>query len=404
MPFSYQNDHLFADGVPLRDIAEAVGTPAYIYSAVTLRQQVATLQSAFANFDATLHYSLKANANLALIRLLHSLGLGMDAVSGGEIFRATQAGVPGEQIVFAGVGKTSEEIRYALEVGVGWFNVESQAELALLNQLAGSAKPNVALRLNPDVQAATHHHIATGHGGAKFGMSAAVIKDILAHRDDYPNLNIQGLHVHIGSQLGNVDATVQAVKRAQAIAGDLRTLNIGGGFPVPYLADTDYPSPQDFADTLRPLLDDWHIKLEPGRYITAPAGVMVVKVLYVKQQDGQTFVITDGSMSELIRPALYEAIHPIQPLHKHDAANALQIITGPVCESADVLHRGAELPRIQTGDYLAVMMAGAYGFVMASNYNQRPRPPEILVENNTFRTIRRREGWQDLIQHEDGLQ
>ncbi len=402
--FRYQNGELTCDGVPLREIAAAQGTPTYVYSANRLVQNAQRLQKTFEPLGATLHYSLKANNNLAIIRLLAGLGLGMDAVSAGEIYRAQQAGVDPSHIVFAGVGKTRDELTYALQVGVGWFNVESLGELVLLNQLAGELQkqPSVALRLNPDVQAKTHHHIATGHFGAKFGMSAETIAHILAHRDTTPHLNIHGLHVHIGSQLGEVEETIEAVRRAQQLAmpyPNLRTLNIGGGFPVRYAESDEYPQPEHFADALAPVLTGWQVMMEPGRSIVADAGVLLIAVLYLKDQAGQHFAITDGSMTELIRPALYEAVHPVLPL-KNAPPTQEMIVVGPVCESTDVLNRGAMLPTLQAGDQLAVMVAGAYGMVMASNYNMRTRPAEILVEGDEWRVVRRRETWDDLLRQE----
>jgi diaminopimelate decarboxylase len=283
---------------------------------------------------------------------------------------------------------------------VGWFNVESEGELDLLNQFGQRAR--VALRLNPNVQASTHHYIATGHSGAKFGMSADTIRHILENRQDFPNLDIAAIHIHIGSQLGDVQATVEAVKRAQALAQafDIHTLNIGGGYPVAYTPEEAYPAPSEFVEALAPLLDGWKTKLEPGRFIMANAGLLLVSVLYVKEQDGQRFIITDGSMTELNRPALYDALHPIYPVAQSEHASREAMIVGPVCETADVLGHQMPLPEVKPGNLLAITMAGAYGMVMASNYNQRPRPAEILVEGDSWRVIRRRETWDDLLQQE----
>lgn len=398
--FHYQQGQLFCEELPLKSIADDAGTPLYVYSAGQIRQNVARLQAAFPG--ARLHYSLKANANLAIIRLLHGLGLGMDAVSGGEVFRALQAGVAAEEIVFAGVGKTADELSYAVEAGVGWFNVENATELDLLNAIASKVgrSVQVALRLNPEVKAQTHRYIATGHGGAKFGMDADTIAGILARQADYPHLKMVGLHVHIGSQLANAQATQEAIWRAQVLATPyptLRTLNIGGGFPVPYTERDEYPPIEIFAEDVQQGLAGWDIKLEPGRYIMANAGVLLVKVLYTKDQGGTHFAITDGSMAELLRPALYEAIHPIVPLTESPSKRST-VVVGPVCETADVLSYESALPAdMAADDLLAVMMAGAYGFVMASNYNQRPRPAEVLVDGAEWRVIRRRESWQDLI-------
>ncbi len=400
-----RDNALWCDGVPLEAIANAAGTPVYVYSARRIQTNVARLQAAFAPLNADIHYSLKANANLAIVRLLAGLGLGMDAVSGGEIARALRAGVAPKDIVFAGVGKEPDELAYALDQGIGWINVESRAELELLDRLAAArgVRPRVALRLNPGISAQTHRHIATGHFGAKFGIAPDIVADILAHQDATPHVEIAGLHVHIGSQLGSVAETIRAVREAQALAQPypaLRTLNIGGGFPVAYTDDEHYPAPDEFATALAPVLDGWQVKLEPGRSIIADAGVLLASVLYVKQQGGARFVIVDASMTELIRPALYEAVHPIAPLHAAEAIGPA-VVAGPVCESADILHRGAPLPELAPGDRLAILVAGAYGMVMASNYNQRPRPPEVLVEGDAWRVVRRRETWDDLMRLED---
>jgi len=399
--FSYRADVLHCADVPLTELAEAVGTPLYVYSAERMRANVERVRAAFAPLGATLHYSLKANANLALLRLLHSLDLGADAVSGGEIERAIYAGFPPQRIVFAGVGKTPAELAYALDVGVGWFNVESRDELRTLDRLAGErgVRPNVALRLNPGIRAQTHAHIATGHLGAKFGMAAEVVAELLAERAAYPHVHIGGLHIHIGSQLADVAETVQAVRAAQALAApyaDVRVLNVGGGIPVPYRADAPLPTPQDFADALAPLLRGWRVKLEPGRSVVADAGALLVSVIRVKRQGGRRFVVTDGSMAELLRPALYGAQHPIVPLRRSEKATEAAAVVGPVCESTDVLSQDAPLPPLRAGDGLAVLVAGAYGMVMASNYNMRPRPPEVLVEGARWRVVRRRETWADL--------
>jgi diaminopimelate decarboxylase len=403
--FLYRNGVLCCDGMALDVIADAVDTPVYIYSEARILFNVRRLQEAFEPLAPSIHYSLKANANLALIRLLSGAGLGMDAVSGGEVFRAQEAGVNPASIVFAGVGKTRAEITYALDAGVGWFNVESCDELELLNQLAAErdVRPTVALRLNPGVEAKTHRHIATGHFGAKFGLAPEIIVEALKHRRDYPHLRIAGLHVHIGSQLGDVRQTVAAVRAAQALVDpypDLRTLNIGGGFPVPYTDADDYPPLSAFAEALAPLLQGWTVMIEPGRSIIADAGLLLVSVLYVKEQGGYRFAITDGSMTDLLRPALYEAVHPVIPVRLREGETVPTIVTGPVCESTDVLNRQAMLPHLNTADRLAVLATGAYGMVMASNYNMRTRAPEVLVEGGTWRVIRRRETWEDLMRLE----
>lgn len=403
--FFYRDGTLWCEGVPLDALADAVGTPVYVYSVARVLTNIRKLQTAFGPLGASIHYSLKANANLALLRVINEAGVGVDAVSAGEIARARLAGIPASRIVFAGVGKTRAELEYALDIGVGWINVESQAELALLETLAAERRQivTVALRLNPGIEAATHRHIATGHAGAKFGIEPAVLAAILDYREAYPHLFIAGIHVHIGSQLARVDATLDAMRLAQRLAephSDVRTLNIGGGFPVRYGETDNLPEPADFARAMKPLLDGWHIMIEPGRAVVADAGLLLVSVLYVKEQYGNRFVITDGSMTDLLRPALYGAEHSIIPVREPASDMLPATVVGPVCESTDVLKSSALLPPLATADRLAVMDVGAYGMVMASNYNMRMRPPEVLVEGRQWRVVRRREMLEDLLRLE----
>jgi diaminopimelate decarboxylase len=412
----YRGAALHCNNIPIADIAAETGTPVYVYSLRRAVHNLEHIKVAFADLNLHIHYSAKANANLAVLRALIGAGAGIDAVSGGEIYRALRAGAQPADIVFAGVGKTAEELRYALEQGVGWFNVENILECRLINDLAAelSRSPaRVALRLNPDVTANTHPYIATGHGGAKFGLTAEAVRQLLASQTNYPRLRFEGIHVHIGSQLHDTDATVRAVQAALDLIApypNIRTVNIGGGLPVTYQPGETIPPYDDFARMLTPLLKGYTVLLEPGRSIIADAGMLVVKVLYIKQQAGQTFVITDGSMAELIRPALYQAHHEIIPVVvRPDSAlgtqhSALCHVVGPVCESADVLGRHVALPAVQPGDLLAVLTAGAYGVVMASNYNARPRPAEVVIaeDGQHWQVARRRETWEDLVRFEEG--
>lgn len=409
----YQDGVLFCDSVPIAEIAATIGTPLYVYSLRRALDNLKRIRQAFANLKPHIHYSAKANANLALLRALVGAGAGIDAVSGGEIYRALRAGARPEDIVFAGVGKTVDELRFALEQSVGWFNVENVLECRLINDLAAELKcppARVALRFNPDVTADTHPYIATGHSSAKFGLTAETITHLLSCQADYPHLRFEGIHVHIGSQLHDTDATTRAVQSALnliATYSNIRTVNIGGGLPVAYKPDEAVPSFEDFARTLTPLLQRYDVLLEPGRSIVADAGILVIKVLYVKQQAGETFVITDGSMAELIRPALYQAHHEIIPVNAalRTQHSVLTHVVGPVCETADVLGRNVALPEVQPGDLLAILTAGAYGMVMASNYNARPRPPEVVVseDGQRWQVARQRETWQDLVRFEDPL-
>ncbi len=405
----YVNGRLQVDGVPVTDmvgeLTAGLPTPVYIYSLKRILANFAALKAAFASLNPHIHYSAKANANLAILRALIDEGAGIDAVSWGEIKRALVAGCDPENIVFAGVGKTPEELKLAVEAGVGWFNVENVYECFLLNSLAVNVgrTVRVALRYNPAVEASTMPGIATGHKSAKFGLNRTDLMAVLESQADYTNLRIEGIHVHIGSQLGDTAATRQGVEAALAIAPrypTLHTINIGGGFPARY-NDTQQPTYADFATMLQPLLDGYTVIIEPGRSIVADAGILVTQVLYTKAQGGVNTVIVDASMTELLRPALYGAAHQIVPvIEKPDSPAQPASVVGPVCETTDVLGTQIGLPEMQHGDLLAILDAGAYGMVMASNYNQRPRPAEVVVDGDTWRIARRRETVDDLLRFE----
>lgn len=401
----YVDGHLYMDGVNLATLA--CETPTYIYSLPRIVRNYQRIRDAFADFDAHIHYSAKANANLTILRTLVNEGAGVDAVSAGEAFRALKAGCAPENIVFAGVGKRRDELEWAVENGIGWFNVENVRELELLNEIGGARgkKPQIALRLNPEVTANTHPYIATGHGGAKFGLTRDVVTEILANQADYPHIVFGGIHVHVGSQLGDTTATESAVAIVRDILTPypaIRTINIGGGMPASYEADKPLPTPAMFASALKPLLSDYSVIIEPGRSIVADAGVLIVEVQYIKRQAGQRIVIIDGSMTELIRPALYQAKHGVIPLIARREETSPAEVVGPVCETADTLGHAVPLPELQPGDRLAIMTAGAYGMVMASNYNARPRPAELVVNSDgqTWQVARQRETWDDLIRQE----
>ncbi len=405
----YVNGRLQVDGVPVTDmvgeLTAGLPTPVYIYSLKRILANFAALKAAFASLNPHIHYSAKANANLAILRALIDEGAGIDAVSWGEIKRALVAGCDPENIVFAGVGKTPEELKLAVEAGVGWFNVENVYECFLLNSLAVNVgrTVRVALRYNPAVEANTMPGIATGHKSAKFGLNRTDLMAVLESQADYTNLRIEGIHVHIGSQLGDTAATRQGVEAALAIAPrypTLHTINIGGGFPARY-NDSPQPTYADFATMLQPLLDGYTVIIEPGRSIVADAGILVTQVLYTKAQGGVNTIIVDASMTELLRPALYGAAHQIVPvIEKPDSPAQPASVVGPVCETTDVLGTQIGLPEMQHGDLLAILDAGAYGMVMASNYNQRPRPAEVVVDGDTWRIARRRETVDDLLRFE----
>jgi diaminopimelate decarboxylase len=405
--FQYKSAQLHCDNIPIEQIVAQTGTPVYIYSLKRALHNLSRIRTAFAHLNPHIHYSAKANANLSILRALTAVGAGIDAVSGGEIHKALLAGAKPDSIVFAGVGKTGDELHFALKKGVGWINVENIGELWLINHLIAHQKRSparVALRLNPDIVAPTHRYIATGHKSAKFGLSIETIQDVLVHQNDYPNISIEGIHVHIGSQLHNTIATQRAVETAVELAKsypNIHTINIGGGLAVQYAPDESIPCWEDFSAAVTPLLKGYGVLLEPGRSIIADAGILVVSVLYVKQQGGDHILITDGSMTELIRPALYDAHHEIVAIRQLPITSRYQV-TGPVCETADLLGRDVQLPETKPGDLLAVLTAGAYGMVLSSNYNQRLRPPEVVVseDGESWHVARRRETWDDLVRHE----
>ncbi|MBK8027843.1 MAG: diaminopimelate decarboxylase [Chloroflexi bacterium] len=405
----YAAGQLHCDEVRVADIAANTGTPVYIYSLRRVLENFEGVRSAFAPLDAHIHYSAKANGNLSILRALVDAGAGIDAVSGGEIYRALRAGAPPENIVFAGVSKTIAELYFAVDQNIGWFNLENAHEAERLNSIAQTAGKlvRVAVRLNPDVQASTHPHIATGHGGAKFGLSADAIQALYDRRADLPALSFEGLHIHIGSQLSDTGGTRQAAQAVVELARSMptiNTINIGGGIPVPYQSGAELPEARRFAEALAPVLQGYRVLIEPGRSIVADAGLLVTRVQYLKEQGGARMVIVDAGMTDLIRPALYDAYHAIVPLHEPEPGQAGQTVNvvGPVCETTDMLGRDITMAVVSPNDCLAILTTGAYGMVMSSNYNARPRPPEVVVEpdGTTWRVARRRETWDDLVAHE----
>ncbi len=404
----YVDGSLRIDDVAVAAIAREVGTPTYVYSLKRIGANYERLREAFAPLAGQIHYSVKANGSLAVLRSLAAAGAGFDCVSAGEIDRCVRAGARAEDIVFAGVGKTRAEIAFAVSQGIGWFNVENLAELSYINNAAaamGADAVKVALRLNPQVTANTHPYMATGHGAAKFGLTADAVGEILTRTSDFSRLDFAGIHLHVGSQLGDTAATLTALDAAlELVAGHprVRTINLGGGLPVAYRFGDEQPSLGGLVSQLDSRLRGYEVLLEPGRSIVADAGVLVAEVLYVKRQAGQVFTIIDASMSELVRPALYDAHHEVAPLRKTIGETVRAQVAGPVCESADVLARDRQLPRLQAGDRVALLTAGAYGMSMASNYNARPRPAEVVVSESgaEWRVSRRRESFDDLARFE----
>jgi diaminopimelate decarboxylase len=410
--FEYRQGELYCEQVPVSRIAKEVGTPCYIYSHATLTRHFRAYDSAFKNIPHIIAFAMKANSNLAILRLMAKEGSGVDIVSGGELFRALKAGVPSSKIVFAGVGKNVEEIRDALKSDILMFNVESSAEIRAINDVAASVgkKARVALRINPDIDPKTHPYISTGLKKSKFGIAADRALEEFKLASSLGHIEVVGVHAHIGSQLTEVTPFVESLKKVITLIGALKEqginiqyLNIGGGLGITY-NDEKPPLPQDLSDAISPLVRDLKLTLvmEPGRVIVGNAGILVTKALYEKVGEAKRFIIVDAAMNDLIRPSLYSAYHEIRPVSEsllQRPKHSVDVV-GPVCESGDFLAKDRTLPEVRPGDLLAVMSAGAYGFVMASNYNSRPRVPEVLVKDGEVHIIRARETYEDLVRGE----
>jgi diaminopimelate decarboxylase len=425
-PFTWRGGQLHAEDVPLRTIAEAVSTPTYVYSAGAIREAHRRMRTAFAPLDAELHYAVKANPNLHLLRLLHGLGAGMDVVSGGELERAARAGVPRRDVVFAGVGKSDDEIGAALDERgtVGRFNVESESELGRIAAIAGSLGKTAAfcLRVNPNVDAHTHEYTTTGKDENKFGIDADRIAGVVDRWAGKPGLEFQGLHLHIGSPVPQIEPYVESIAVALGLIDDLERrghrvalLNLGGGWPVPY-QEGSVPPIEEYAAAIVPLLEarvraGLRILLEPGRALVANAGLLLIRVQHIKRGRAKTFVICDGGMQSLLRPALYRAFHFAWPVAwngapprrvETPAIEGLEPcdLVGPICETGDFLARDRMLPALQRGDLVAVFSAGAYGMSMASNYNDHGRPAEVLVDGDRATVINERQSLDALLSTE----
>ncbi len=408
--FIFKNKELYCEGVRVSDIAKEVGTPFYLYSYKALIDRFNEIKLAFKEVSPVICFSMKSNNNIAVLKALVDKGAGLDIVSGGELKKALMAECPAERIVFASVGKTSDEIISAIKAGILFFNVESIAELEEINILAErlGKKVQVVLRINPDVEAATHDAIKTGTLEKKFGIDLMNAYKIFMSKDTYPSLKLSGIHIHIGSQITSIRPFVSAIKKTVAFIDRLKKdgicleyFDIGGGFGIRYKDEKLQPVSK-FAAAIIPYLKKAGLKIviEPGRFIAGNAGIFVTSVLYFKDNGVKKFFIVDGSMSELIRPSLYSAYHKIIPVKETTVKKIKVDVVGPVCESGDFLGKDRLLPELDKGQLLAVMSAGAYGYVMASNYNMRPRPAEVMVKGNRFDIVRRRESFKDLIKTE----
>jgi diaminopimelate decarboxylase len=403
------------EGVPLPAIAAAAGTPVYVYSTAGIASQYRALDAAFGTVPHRIHYSVKANGNLAILRLLRSLGAGVDIVSGGELYRALRANFTGRDVVFSGVGKTATEIGEALAAGVRLINAESEAELSIVNDEASRAGivADIALRVNPEVTVSTPHpYIKTGERGNKFGIAYDEIRDVARRANRLSSVRLRGLDMHLGSQIAGTGPYRKGMQRLLELyrtlvadgTAQLEYLDVGGGLAVTYEGE-DAADPAALAAVVAPALPPGvTLLLEPGRYLVANAGVLLTRVLYRKQTGGKTYIITDAGMTELLRPSHYSAFHRIEPVSarvgERDGGSAVVDVVGPVCESGDFFALDRRMDDVQPGDLLVIYSAGAYGFAMASNYNARPRPAEVLVDGGRFAVVTTRESYEDLVRHE----
>lgn len=409
--FLYRNGILHAEDVPIPEIVDAVGTPVYVYSAATLTRHFRLFDEALGAMPHLVCFAIKSNSNLAVLKLLGSLGAGMDVVSGGEYLRAKAAGVPGARIVFSGVGKTRDEIRLALTEGIRQFNVESEPELVAISEIASELglRAPIALRVNPDVDAHTHEKIATGKSENKFGIPIAKARAVYAQAAALSGIDVVGVDVHIGSQLTELGPFEAAFRKVRALTEDLRAdghdiqrLDLGGGLGIPYTRSNEAPPlPVEYVGVIKETLGDLgcEIEIEPGRLISGNAGILVSSVIYLKEGEGRNFLIVDAAMNDLVRPSMYGAWHDIVPVVEAAPATPMAPIdvVGPVCETGDTFARARALPPLADGDLVAFRSAGAYGAVMASEYNSRPLVPEVLVSGDHFAVIRKRPSFEEML-------
>ncbi len=412
--FQYKDGELFCEDIPVAVIAKEVGTPFYLYSKATLDRHFEAFDSGFADIDHITCFAVKSCSNIAVLSLFAGLGGGADIVSGGELFRALQAGMDPRKIIYSGVGKSEEELRYGLKSGILLFNVESEQELIRLQKVAADMDVTapIAFRVNPDVDPKTHAYISTGLAKNKFGVPIEEALDLYVQAAGMEHIKVMGVSCHIGSQLTLISPFVEALRKVKGFVGRLAEkgilinyIDLGGGVGITY-DDEEPPHPQEYAKAIKEELSDLKATLifEPGRVIVGNAGIMVTEVQYIKTNRGEdkekNFVVVDAGMNDLTRPSLYGAFHSIRPVKENDSGRQVVDIVGPICETGDFLAKDRELPRVEQGDLLAVMSAGAYGFTMASNYNSRPRVAEVMVSGDRFAVIRERETMESLIHGE----
>jgi len=407
--FQYRDGELFAEDVQVAEIAAAVGTPVYIYSSATLERHFRVFSEAFSELDALVCYAVKANSNQAVLTTLAKQGAGADVVSEGELLRAVKAGIPAEKIVFAGVGKTRREIAAALNAGIKQFNIESEAELEAINDVAGDLGKiaPISVRVNPDVDAKTHAKISTGKSENKFGIPWTRTQSVYARIRELPHVEGVGVDSHIGSQLTELEPFKAAFEKLVGLVKDLRSkghdiqhIDLGGGLGIPYQAGVGAPpSPKAYGQMVKEVLGDLGctIILEPGRLIAGNAGILVSEMLYEKTSETRKFYIIDAAMNDLARPAMYDAHHEIVPVKESGAASEIVDFAGPICESSDVFAKQRSTPEIKAGDLVAIKSAGAYGAVMSNSYNSRPLVPEVMVSGNRYAVVRERQSLDALI-------
>ena len=409
--FRYRNGQLYAEDVPVEKIAEKYGTPLYIYSYHTLLRHFKAYDEAFDGVPHIICFALKANSNIAILRLFAKQGGGADVVSGGEIFKALKAGISSRKIVYAGVGKTEEEIKAAIGTGILFFNVESVEELHVINDIAKGLgnKARIALRVNPDIDPKTHPYISTGLKKSKFGIEISKALDVYKGASRMEGIEVVGIDAHIGSQIFQLDPFVESLRKLIELGDALKNegitiqyIDIGGGLGISYKEGEMPPHPKEYADVIKREISGtpYKLVLEPGRALVGNAGILVTKVLYIKDGVSKKFVVVDAAMNDLIRPAFYDSYHEIISIDERLGDEETVDIVGPVCESGDFFAKDRGLPKVKRGDLLAILSAGAYGFVMSSNYNTRPRVPEVMVRGEEFFVVRGRETYEDLFKGE----
>ncbi len=411
--FYYKNGELYCENIPLKEIARKIGTPFYVYSKKAILDKIESYKKAFSSYDTLICYAAKANPNLSILKIFEKAEFGCDIVSGGELYKARKVGIPAKKIVYAGVGKTDFELEFALRENILSFNVESEMELEVLNELAGKngKKARVSIRINPDVNPKTHPYISTGLRESKFGIDINKAFDAYRKAVSLPNLEVVGIHCHIGSQIMDISPYIESVEKTAELVFtlkkegiDLQYFDIGGGLGIRYKPEDNPPKPEDLANAVLPVVSQTGLKLilEPGRSLIGEAGALITQVLFTKDKGSKHFIIVDSGMNDLLRPAMYKAYHHIVSLDKKEKKIIADIV-GPICETGDFFALDREVDSVDRKDYLAIMSAGAYGSSMSSNYNVRPRAAEVLVDGSKFYVIRERENYAYLTKLEEDV-